>query len=451
MACVAPAAYLLSWQVYMTPTDTIAAISSSVGTAARMIVRLSGPDGYRIAAAITNPGSGGEAIQTALRFQNLLVPAWIYCFKSPRSYSGEDLIEFHIPGSPLLARMLLDELLRLGARAAEPGEFTARAFFNRRLDLTAAEGVAATIAAHNQQELSAARQLLSGELARRLTPLMDRLAQMLALVEVGIDFAEEDVTFISAEQVNTDIDDIRRQLQNLYEQSPRFEHLIHEPTFVLVGRPNAGKSTLLNALAGGPRALVSPVAGTTRDALSAEVALDRGLVRLIDVAGLEENPPGDNIARQMHERALRTLEEADFVVLVHDIPDRRPLLELARSPHLVARTKKDLLPHAAEDGSILISAQTGENLDALRRHMSELAFGLPTAAAASLALNSRHLEAIDEAIASLDRAQNALKTCGDEVIALELRESLHSLGQILGQLTPDDLLGRIFSTFCIGK
>jgi tRNA modification GTPase len=435
----------------MISRDTIAAISTAVGPAARMIVRLSGSDAHTITAALTSVGSGGQAMQTHLHFHDLQVPVCLYLFKFPHSYTTEDLIEFHIPGNPLLARMLLEQLLKLGARAAEPGEFTARAFFNGRLDLTAAEGVAATIAAHNQQELSAARQLLSGELARRLQPLMDRLAQMLALVEAGIDFSEEDVSFISAEQVNTDVEQIKRELQGLYINSARFERLTHEPSFVLVGRPNAGKSTLLNALAGGPRAVVSAAAGTTRDALSAQIVLDRGLIRLIDVAGLEEDPPTEAIAHQMHERALRTLHESDFVILLHDITDPRPLLQLPRQPDLLVQAKSDLLPNRNNAKGLSISAQTGQNLDLLRQQLSHLAFGSPTSTPAALALNSRHLQALDDAITSLNRAQDALKTCGDEVIALELREALQSLGQILGQLTPDDLLGRIFSTFCIGK
>jgi len=446
----------------MITADTIAAISSAVGPAARMIVRVSGPDAARIASVIAGmnleSSRGGEAYRARLRFFDLSVPAWIYQFKSPHSYSGEDLVEFHIPGNPLLARMLLDELLRLGARSAEPGEFTARAFFNGRIDLTAAEGVAATIAAHNQQELLAARQLLSGELARRLQPLMDRLAQTLALVEAGIDFSEEDISFIATEQIATTTEQIKDELQSLFEQSTRFERLSHEPTFVLVGRPNAGKSTLLNALAGGPRAVVSPTAGTTRDALSAEVAVDRGIVRVIDVAGLDEKQPVDagsssaaDIARQMHQRAVQALQEADFVILVRDSTDQRPLLELERHPNLLVQTKKDLVPSASAHEGISISAKTGENLDLLRREMSCLAFGSPTSAPAALALNSRHLQAIDDAITSLNRVQENINSCGAELIALELREAIQSLGQILGQMTPDDLLGRIFATFCIGK
>ena len=433
----------------MISNDTIAAISSAVGPSARMILRLCGPSAFSIASKVSPLGTG--ASQTTLHLHVLQIPAWIYLFPSPHSYTTEDLVEFHIPGNPLLARLLLNELLRLGARPADPGEFTARAFFNGRLDLTAAEGVAATISAQNDQELSAARQLLSGELARRLQPLMDRLAQMLALVEVGIDFSEEDVTFISAEQVNTEIDDIKQKLQDLYENSARFERLTHEPTFVLIGRPNAGKSTLLNALAGQSRAIVSEHAGTTRDALSAQIPLDRGLIRLIDVAGLEESPPTDTIASQMHQRALRTLQEADFMILVRDLTDPRPLLSLPRHPNLLVQTKLDLIPTADPHEGICVSAASGQNLDLLRHELSRLAFGTPTTAPDSLALNSRHLQSIDDTLTSLNRAQSALDTAADEIIALELRDALQSLGQILGQLTPDDLLGKIFSTFCIGK
>jgi len=153
----------------------------------------------------------------------------------------------------------------------------------------------------------------------------------------------------------------------------------------------------------------------------------------------------------MHQRAVRALEEADFVILCRDCTDPRPLLNLPRHPNLLVQTKKDLIPEAAEHEGISISAQTGQNLDLLRHLMSQLAFGAPTSVPASLALNSRHLQSIDDAIASLNRVQFAVNSCGAELIALELRETLHSLGQILGQMTPDDLLGRIFATFCVGK
>src|SRR6185437_15713656 len=183
--------------------DTIAAISSATGSAARMILRLSGPESAEITrrfwdADIPKPGGASHG---RLIVRGMSVPGRLYFFQSPRSYTGEDCVELHLPGNPLLARMLLEDLLAAGARAAEPGEFTARAYFNGRLDLTEAEGVAATISAGNEQELSAARRLMSGELARRVTPILDRLADTLALLEVGIDFSDEDVTFLSAAEL----------------------------------------------------------------------------------------------------------------------------------------------------------------------------------------------------------------------------------------------------------
>src|SRR5665213_3048030 len=179
--------------------DTIAAVSSGITPAARIILRLSGLRAFPIAAKLSpdlQPQTPG-AFQTKITIRGLTVPAWLYLFVSPRSYTGEDLIEFHIPGNPLLAKMLLEDLFKAGARAAEAGEFTARAYFNGRLDLTEAEGVAAMIAAVNEKELSAARRLMSGELARRLAPVIERVANTLALLEAGIDFSDEDISFLT--------------------------------------------------------------------------------------------------------------------------------------------------------------------------------------------------------------------------------------------------------------
>jgi tRNA modification GTPase len=233
--------------------------------------------------------SGTCASRAELSFSNLRCPAWVYRFVAPRSYTGEDLVEFHLPGNPVLVRLLLRELESRGLRPAEPGEFTARSYFNGRLDLTAAEGVAATIAAGSEQELVAARRLLAGELARRRAPAVELLANTRALLEVGIDFSDEDVTFLSAADLRQRVGDLLTQLSELLSESARFEQLAHEPGFVLVGQPNAGKSSLLNALAGYERAVASPVAGTTRDALAAVVTLPRGWARVIDIAGIEES------------------------------------------------------------------------------------------------------------------------------------------------------------------
>jgi tRNA modification GTPase len=441
----------------MNAQDTIAAISSAVGAGARIVVRLSGAQAHRIVREVSSADevTPGGAAPTSI-FPGVI--GWIYTFVGPRSYTGDDSAEFHIPGSPVLARMLLDEVVRRGARQAEPGEFTARAYFNGRIDLTQAEGVAATIAATSARELRAARQLLGGELARRLTPVMDNVAQALALVEVSIDFSDEDVTFLSADDVRARCKTASEQLGRLSDESARFERLGHEPRVVLVGRPNAGKSTLLNALAGHERAVVSNVAGTTRDAIWAEVRLARGRVRVVDVAGLEENfEPRDgisaeeSIAAQMREQALREVRTADVVVGVVDGTSAVAPVEVGRALDLVVRTKADLEDAVgkAHPTEIAVSAKTGAGIGVLCERLDALAFGGDTSGS-GLALNARHVRAIGEAREALARAAAAVEA-GAEVVALELREALDALGSVLGKMSPDDLLGRIFSGFCIGK
>lgn len=435
--------------------DTIVAISSAVGAAARMIVRLAGPRAIelfeQIASTAPRPGAHRVSIRVpaALAYSAGAIPAHAYLFRAPHSYTGDDLVELHLPGNPLLCQLVVDDLIARGARHAEAGEFTSRAFLRGRLDLSEAEGVALTIAASNDAELRAARQLLAGELARRLAPAMESLAGALALVEAGIDFSEEDISFITPDDLRSRLRSVQASLDAMLAETARFERLSHVPTFALVGRPNAGKSTLLNALAGHERAVVSPVAGTTRDALSASVTLDRGVVTLIDVAGIE--PVADDvhgIHAAMQDRARRTVEEADFVLLVRDVTDSMPATELPRTPDLILRNKIDLRSTVAPANAIDVSAATGAGLDDLRRAMASLAFGTGSG---TLALNARHLGAIDEARRSLERALDAIDTSAAELIATDLRQALDALGSILGQVTPDDVIGRIFATFCIGK
>ncbi len=440
-------------------TDTIVAISSSSGAAAHIIVRLTGGPAHELIGGIGCDERRRGVFRVNLHLAGMLVPCWIYSFLSPHSYTGEDLVELHVPGNPLLARMLVAALVKLGARPAEAGEFTARAFFNGRIDLAEAEGVAAAIGAHGEQELAAARQLMAGELTRRLRPIMDQLVETLALVETGIDFSEEQITLLDSAQLIARTQSIQQSLQQFVDESSRFDRLSHEPQIVLAGRPNSGKSTLLNALCGNERAVVSPVPGTTRDVIWGEAAVARGIVRIVDAAGLVEQSPSASdssahaqIARQMYARALSAIETADVLVLVREATDARPPIALPRKPDLTVVSKLDLLdtPVQCAGSQIAVSAKSRANLPELRRRLSDLAFDT-AAPAATLALNARHLREIDQARAAIDRAASLSAGGQSELIALELREAADALGRITGTVTPDEVLGRIFASFCIGK
>lgn len=448
-------------------TDTIAAISSVPRSGARIIVRLSGEGALAIAATLFDSPvdlpAPGSAVRRDLRLGKIRFGAWVYFFSRPRTPTGEDLIELHLPGSPLIAGRVLEAVLAAGARAASPGEFTARAFFNGKIDLAQAEGVAAMIAADDADSLRFARGLAAGELSRRLEPIVRGMTNILALVEAGIDFTDEDVTFLYAAELVGQIDAADGDLAQLLKDARRLEAAGRDLTAVLAGRPNAGKSTLINALTRGERAVVSDRSGTTRDSLEAIVRLTGGQVMLLDLPGLDwagvtagdlaGDSAGATVAADIQARARDEILGADYVLLVRDVTDDRGDCELAREADLVIFTKADLRSDlrgngGAGGGGVLVSAKCGTGMDELRERLGSLFFG--KSSGGRLAMAARHIHAVDDARAALERAR-AQADAGAELAAMELREALDCLGSITGTISPDDVLARVFATFCIGK
>ena len=425
----------------MIDPGTIVALATPAGMARRAIVRTSGPEAFSFAEQLGATPNVGEFPRRTLTLDNIPIPSRLLAFRSPRSHTGEDVVEYHLPGSGLIVRMLLDALRALGGRDARPGEFTARAYFNGKLRLDEAEAVQAAIAATNDAELAAAARLRDGALATALAPLLDRLTHLLALCEAGIDFVDEpDVVAIEPAAAREQIDHLLANLAELQSGAARFADLSRPPTVALAGPPNAGKSTLLNALADTTRAVVSPTAGTTRDAIAADVQLPGGVVRMIDLPGLSETP-ASLLDAAAQERALVAAAGADVLLAVSASDAATAPLRLPRPPDCAVVTKSDLAPGD-------VSALTGDGLDTLRWRLSMLAFAHH--GGDRLALTARHLAAVADARAALSVAADIVDG-PPELLAFELRAALDHLGSILGTVAPDDLLARIFSAFCVGK
>lgn len=437
--------------------DTIAALSTAPGPGGRAIVRVSGPSAAATVAALGSFSPPLLPVRRALLSAQLPLPgihsplpADVYVWPAPRTYTGEELVEIHTLSCPPLVELLVAQLLQGGARAAQPGEFTLRAFLAGKLDLTRAEAVLGVIEAGDRGQLNQALAQLAGNVARPMQALRDDLLNLLADIEAGLDFADEDIRFVQPEELLkrlsvglAQVTVVKKQLEQRAVTDAPFR-------VVLAGRPNAGKSSLFNALAGGS-ALVSPEPGTTRDYLVQRLELAGVAIELVDTAGLRSS--ADAIEGRSQELGRAQVAQADLVLLCLErgqaqVAEETELLRQTEPPVQAIETKCDLPGEPA--GLPACSAVTGEGLEALRGLLHERARSRSQPALApSLSRCRHHVQACLE---HLRRAHSiVLFEDPPEVLALELREALHQLGEMIGAVYTDDLLDRIFSRFCIGK
>ena len=455
--------------------DTIAAISTPPGRGGIGIVRLSGPQAASIAAQLVSLRQplehararladvlDGSIDEPAERDSARIDEALVTWFAAPNSYTAEDLVEIAAHGSPVVLELLLRRALDLGARLAEPGEFTQRAFLAGRIDLTQAEAVRDLIEAQTLTQARLAASQMGGALSRRVSPVKHGLVELIALLEAGIDFAEDDVDVAPAVEIARRIEDLTPPLAAL-EASFARGRIVHDGlTLAIVGRPNAGKSSLFNRFVERDRAIVTATPGTTRDLVTERISLDGIPLELVDTAGLRE---GLEEAEQLGiARSREALADADLVLIVLDATqplndeEQRLLQTVQGRPALVIRNKCDL--EGAGDGlaepqgslpALRTSALTGEGIPALREQILALATG-GAASEPGMLTSLRHHQAVITALAALaDAAQANAGSIPHEMILLDLYRALWALDSLTGQTTSDDILNLIFSTFCIGK
>jgi len=441
-------------------SDTIAAIATAPGRGAVGILRLSGPDADRIACklCVTLPeprrarlrklrDADGEVVDEGL----------VLYFPGPDSFTGEHVVELQGHGGPLVLAILLASACAAGARLARPGEFSERAFLNGRLDLAQAESIADLIDAGSHAAVRAASRSLQGEFSARVSALVDALTSLRADLEAALDFADEDVPWLSSSQMRLRLDGLQRGLADVRRAAVQGRRLRDGLTVAIGGQPNVGKSTLLNRLAGAEAAIVSPIAGTTRDVLREHLTLDGLPVTVLDTAGLRDSD--DPIEKIGIERARRAIEQAE--VLLYLVDDRVGLTAVdeaalaslsANAQRVIVHTKCDLSGRRAgiiDSASLRLSAASNAGIDTLIHRLHELA-GLDATATDALGARARHLDALRLAEAEVDAARG-LPLTSPELIAEHLRLAQLALEAITGRYTADDLLGRIFSTFCLGK
>ncbi|MBS8239988.1 tRNA uridine-5-carboxymethylaminomethyl(34) synthesis GTPase MnmE [Marinobacter lipolyticus] len=452
-------------------TDTIAAIATAPGQAGVGIVRVSGPGARDIACAMLGyqPRPRYAHYGPFYDQQRQLIDEGIgLFFPNPHSFTGEDVFELQGHGGTVILDLLLRQVCELGARLARPGEFSERAFLNDKLDLTQAEAIADLIESSSEQAARCAVRSMQGVFSRRIEALVEAVTHLRIYVEAAIDFPEEEIDFLADGKVASDLQQLINELNGILAEAQQGTILRDGMKVVIAGRPNAGKSSLLNALAGREAAIVTAIEGTTRDVLREHIHIDGMPLHIIDTAGLRDSP--DEVEQIGIARAWDEIRQADRILLMvdattttetapHDIwPDFIDQLP-ASAPVTVIRNKVDLSGETAgfqetADGTapvVRLAAKSAAGLETLRDHLKQC-MGFAATTEGGFLARRRHLDALERARAAMLQGQGQLDGFGaGELLAEDLRAAQDALGEITGVMTPDDLLGKIFSSFCIGK
>ncbi len=444
--------------------DTVAAIATPAGIGGIGIVRLSGPATTKIVKQIARglPAPRVAEYRTFVAADDTVIDrGLILFFPAPNSYTGEDVAEFQCHGGPVVLSMLLARVVELGARTAEPGEFTRRAFLNDKLDLTQAEAVCDLINSRTAAAVRGAQRSLSGDFSNQVNEIRDKMLHLRMYVEAAIDFPEEEVDFLDNDQIVESVTAIRTQLAELVANAARGQVLREGLRVVIAGLPNAGKSSLLNQLAGHERAIVTPQAGTTRDSIDLVIDVAGLAVSLTDTAGLRDS--ADPIEQQGVARAWKIVRDADLVLYVVDITqgfdaaDRHNLTQLEGTKVLIVWNKIDLdrqftdsaLPTGTDQVSV--SALHALHLDRVREYIHRFV-GFAATDEGLFVARRRHLEALEYSLKYVDQTRHALVYHRKgELVAQDLSDAMDELGKLVGTMSADALLGEIFANFCIGK
>lgn len=450
-------------------TDTIAAVATPPGRGGVGIIRISGPKALDVGRAMLPliPKPRYAQYGAFLDEHGTTLDEGIALFfPSPNSFTGEDVLELQGHGGPVILQLLLDRVVSLGCRIARPGEFSERAFLNDKIDLTQAEAIADLIDASSKQAARSAVRSLQGDFSEAVHALVEQLIQLRIYVEAAIDFPEEEIDFLSDGKVETDLRSIMSRLETVMVTANQGSLMREGMTVVIAGRPNAGKSSLLNALAGQERAIVTDIAGTTRDVLKEHIHIDGMPLHIIDTAGLRDAP--DEVERIGVERAWQEIENADRILLMVDASETdsdQPdviwpdFIDRLTDTDRITVVRNKIDQTEEEPGLVLIgqrpvvriSAKDRLGIDELRVHLKQL-MGFEGNHEAGFIARKRHLEALHTASAALENGLNQLLTAAaGELLAEDLRVAQNTLNEITGEFSSDDLLGRIFSSFCIGK